>query len=55
MIAVDPDTGTVIVADELQGSYSEIAGATLAEPANRSDRPSKAALAAHLEWTGLTT
>lgn len=55
MIAVDPDTSSVIVADELQESYSEIVGVTLAEPADQSDRPSKAALAAHLEWTRLKT
>lgn len=55
MVAVDPDTGTVVLADELQGSYSELNGATLAEPAHSSDRPSKVALSAHLEWTGLKT
>ncbi|GAB0153546.1 HNH endonuclease [Marinobacterium sp. BA1] len=55
MIAVDPDTGTVVIAEELRGSYSQIEGATLAEPVDGSDRPSKAALSAHIVWTGLKT
>lgn len=53
MIAVNPDTGTVVVADEIQGSYSDLVGIAPATPTGDFVHPSKEALQSHFEWTGL--
>lgn len=53
MIAVNPDTGKVVIADEISGSYSNLEGITLAAPTSGFSYPSKEALQSHFEWTGL--
>lgn len=53
MIAVNPDTGKVVIADEVRGSYSDLENMVPATTTAEFRSPSKEALQSHFEWTGL--
>lgn len=54
LLAVDPDTCQVLVADSLMHTtYASLAGAKLRWPAREEDRPSREALAEHRRKSGL--
>jgi putative restriction endonuclease len=54
LLAVDPDSMTVLVSGQLAGStYAELSGRALHVPIEMSLRPSIEALRVHREWSGL--
>jgi hypothetical protein len=54
MLAIDPETRKVVLADSLAGtSYADLEGRSIAVPHDPASSPSQEALAQHFNWTGI--